>query len=149
MIQFSQLEVKTLRNWIISMYNKYREVLSFLFFGVLTTAVNWVIFYPLYNVAHMNATLAKFFAWLVAVIFAYFTNKLYVYRSKDWSAKVAIPELIQFVGCRIFSGLLEIGFIFVTVDLLHWNGNLMNVIVAVFVVVINYIGGKLLFRRNK
>lgn len=135
--------------WILSMYKKHREIISYLFFGVLTTGVNWIIYYPLFNLTGIGATWSKTIAWFAAVIFAYFTNKLFVYNSKGWSAKVAIPEFFGFFGSRVLSGVVEIGFIFVTVDLLTWNGNIMNIVVAVFVVVMNYITGKLLFRKNK
>ena len=82
------------------------------------------------------------------MIFAYFTNKIYVYNSRDWSAKVAIPEFLQFVGSRLASFVLTIVLIFITVELLLWNGNIMNILVAVLVVIMNYLTGKILFRKK-
>jgi putative flippase GtrA len=128
---------------------KYWDILSYLFFGGLTTLVNFVIFYPCYNWLHISATLANVIAWVVAVAFAYLTNKPFVFRSYDWSWKTVGPELTKFVGCRIGSGLLETAAIFLTVDCLHWNGNVMKLILAVVVVILNYIGSKLLVFRKK
>lgn len=128
---------------------KYWDILSYLFFGGLTTLVNFVIYYPCYNWLHMSATLANVIAWVVAVAFAYLTNKPFVFRSYDWSWKTVGPELTKFVGCRIGSGLLETAAIFLTVDCLHWNGNVMKLILAVVVVILNYIGSKLLVFRKK
>ena len=142
-------------NWIRKMFEKYREIIAYLFFGALTTLVNWMVFIPLYNwvqwpeaIAGWAGTISKAVAWFAAVIFAFFTNKPFVFKSHDWSAKVVWPELIKFLGCRVGSGLLEIGFIGLTVDLLKWNGNLMNIIVAVVVIVVNYIGSKWLFKKK-
>lgn len=129
-------------------FKKHRHIISYLFFGVLTTAVDSAFFYPLYNLAHWNITLCKTIAWIAAVIFAYFTNKIYVYNSRDWSAKVAIPEFLQFVGSRLASFILTIVLIFITAEVLLWNGNIMNILVAVLVVIMNYLTGKILFRKK-
>ena len=83
-------------------------------------------------------------AWVVAVAFAYLTNKPWVFKSHDWSRQTVIPELTKFVGCRIGSGALETGIIFLTVDLLGFNGNVMKLGTSVLVVVLNYVGSKLL-----
>lgn len=123
---------------------KYEDVLSYLFFGVLTTLVNYMVYLPCYNRLNLDAALSNVVAWVVSVAFAYLTNKPFVFKSHDWSMKTVIPELTKFLGCRVGSGLLETGFIFLTVDLLSWNGNLMKLITSVLVVVLNYLGSKLL-----
>lgn len=123
---------------------KYEDVLSYLFFGVLTTLVNYMVYLPCYNRLNLDAALSNVMAWVVSVAFAYLTNKPFVFKSHDWSMKTVIPELTKFLGCRVGSGLLETGFIFLTVDLLSWNGNLMKLITSVLVVVLNYLGSKLL-----
>ena len=136
-------------NWIRRMLEKYYDIISYLFFGVLTTLVNWVVFSLLLHVAGWPATPCKTLAWAAAVIFAFFTNKPFVYRSFDWHAKVVIPEFFKFIGCRLGSGLLEIGFIFLFVDCLSFHADLMNILISVFVVIFNYIGGKLLFKKKQ
>ena len=123
---------------------KYWDILSYLFFGGLTTLVNFLVYIPCYNWLELSATVSNVIAWVVAVAFAYLTNKPFVFRSYDWSWKTVGPELTKFVGCRIGSGLLETAAIFLTVDCLHWNGNVMKLILAVVVVILNYIGSKLL-----
>ena len=123
---------------------KHWDILSYLFFGGLTTLVNFVVYYPCYNWLAMSATVSNVIAWVVAVAFAYLTNKPFVFQSHDWSWKTIGPELTKFVGCRIGSGLLETAAIFLTVDLLCWNGNVMKLVLAVVVVILNYLGSKLL-----
>lgn len=127
---------------------KYWDILSYLFFGGLTTVVNYVVYLPCYNYLHLSAAVSNVIAWAVAVAFAYLTNKPFVFKSHDWSAKTVVPELAKFVGCRVGSGLLETALIFLTVDLLHWNGNVMKLLLSVLVVILNYVGSKLLvFKR--
>ena len=127
---------------------KYGDVLSYLFFGVLTTAVNYLVYLPCYNLLHWSAGLSNVVAWVIAVVFAFLTNKPFVFKSHDWSWNITWPELTKFLGCRIGSGVLETLIIFLTVDLLSWNGNIMKIITSVIVVILNYIGSKwLVFKK--
>ena len=128
---------------------KHWDILAYLFFGGLTTLVNFLVYAPLFYWIHLSAALSNVLAWVVAVAFAYLTNKPFVFKSHDWSAKTVFPELGKFVGCRIGSGLLETAVLALTVDVLAWNGILMKVLVSILVVVLNYIGSKLLvFRKS-
>lgn len=134
---------------IRALIEKYYDILSYLFFGVLTTAVNYLVYLPCYNLWGFSASVSNVIAWAVSVAFAYLTNKPFVFRSHDWSAKTVLPELSKFVGCRLGSGVLETGIIFVAVDCLGWNGNVMKLITSVLVVIVNYLASKLLVFRNK
>lgn len=128
---------------------KYWDIVSYLFFGVCTTIVNYLIYIPCYNFFGMSATVSNMIAWVVAVAFAYLTNKPFVFRSFDWSAETVVPELTKFVGCRIGSGAAETLILFLTVDLIGWNGNVWKLLTQVMVVILNYIGSKLLVFRKK
>lgn len=128
---------------------KYWDILTYLFFGVLTTVVNYLIYLPCYNMLHWSAGVSNVLAWVVAVAFAFLTNKPWVFKSHDWSWNVVWPELTKFVGCRIGSGLLETGIIVLFVDMLHWNGNIVKIVTAVLVIILNYIGSKLLVFKKK
>lgn len=125
------------------------EVLSYLIFGVLTTVVNYLVYLPVYNLLSLSAALSNAIAWVVAVAFAYLTNKPFVFKSHDWSAKTVIPELTKFVGCRVASGAAETLILLVTVDILCWNGNLWKLVTSVLVVILNYIASKLVVFRKK
>ena len=128
---------------------KYWDILSYLFFGGLTTVVNYLIYLPCLYVLDWSATVSNVVAWVFAVAFAYLTNKPFVFKSHDWSMKTVLPELSKFVTCRIGSGLLETLFLFVTVDLAGWNGALMKLITSVLVIIVNYIGSKLLVFKKQ
>lgn len=133
---------------IRALIEKYYDILVYLVFGVLTTVVNYFVYLPCYNRLGLSASISNLIAWVVAVAFAYLTNKPFVFRSHDWSSKTVIPELTKFVGSRIASGALETAIIFVTVDLLLWNGNIMKLITSVLVVIMNYVASKLLVFRK-
>jgi len=128
---------------------KYWDILSYLFFGVCTTIVNYIVYLPCYNALQMSATVSNVIAWVAAVAFAYLTNKPFVFKSHDWSAKTVIPELTKFIGCRVGSGAAETVILFLAVDLLGWNGNLWKLLTSVLVVILNYIGSKLLVFRKQ
>lgn len=134
---------------IIALIKRYWEVLTYLVFGVLTTVVNYLVYLPAYNLLNLSAALSNAIAWVVAVTFAYLTNKPFVFKSNDWSAQTVIPELTKFVSCRIASGAAETIILLVTVDILDWNGNIWKIITSVLVVVLNYFASKLVVFRKK
>lgn len=129
---------------IKNLVQKHWDILSYLFFGGLTTLVNYVVYLPCYNWLHFSAAVSNAIAWAAAVAFAYLTNKPFVFKSHDWSAKTVVPELTKFVGSRIGSGLIETLIIFICVDLLNWNGNIWKLVTSVLVVILNYVASKLL-----
>lgn len=135
-------------NKIMELVKKHWDIVTYLFFGVLTTVVNYAVYLPCYNLLGLSATISNIIAWVVAVAFAYLTNKPWVFKSHDWSMKVVLPELTKFVSCRLGSLLLESAAIFVFVDLMGFDGNIFKIITSVFVVIINYIGSKLLVFRK-
>lgn len=137
--------MKKLRALIIRHY----DVLAYLFFGGLTTVVNYLVYLPCYNWWGISSSISNVIAWVVAVAFAFLTNKPFVFKSHDWSAKTVWPELTKFVGCRIGSGVLETVILFIAVDTLSWNGNWTKLSTSVLVVILNYFGSKFLVFQKK
>ena len=136
-------------NQIRTLLQKYGDILAYLFFGVLTTVVNYIVYLPCYNLLQISAAVSNVIAWAAAVAFAYGTNKPFVFKSHDWSAKTVVPELTKFVSSRLVSGALETAIIFATVDLMHWNGNAMKLVTSILVVILNYAASKLIVFRKK
>jgi len=132
-----------------ALFYKYYDILVYLVFGVLTTVVNYIVYLPCFNLLHLSSAVSNVIAWAAAVAFAYVTNKPFVFRSHDWSGKTVIPELTKFIGTRLGSGGLETLILLIFVDWLGMNGNVWKLITSVLVVVLNYIGSKLLVFRNK
>ena len=127
---------------------KYWDILIYLFFGVLSTVVNYLVYIPALYVFGLSAAVSNVIAWIVAVAFAFVTNKPFVFKSHDWSRQTLIPELTKFVGCRIASGVGETLILLLTVDVLGWSGAVWKLVTSVLVVVANYIGSKVLVFKN-
>ena len=127
---------------------KHWDMVSYLFFGVLTTVVNYLVYLPLYNLLGISAAFSNIIAWVAAVAFAFVTNKPFVFKSHDWSMQTVLPELGKFVGCRAASGGLETALVFLTVDVCGWDGNLWKLIISVAGVILNYVSSKLLVFRK-
>lgn len=137
--------MKTLK----ALFIKYYDIISYLIFGGLTTVVNYLIYLPCYNYLHLSAAVSNIIAWAVAVLFAYLTNKPFVFKSHDWSMKTVLPEFGKFLGCRIGSGAMETLIIFLAVDCFRWDGNVTKVITSILVIILNYIASKFLIFTKK
>lgn len=147
---------------ILGLLNKHREILVYLIFGVLTTAVNLATFYLMETVTDISYLINNGIAWVVGVIFAFVTNKIFVFRSKSWKPSVAGKEAIEFLGARLFSfGVEEVG-LWLLVDvaglasfsqeILGFNisGELISkIILAIVVVILNYVFSKLVIFKKK
>lgn len=135
---------------IKALIKKYWEIIIYLIFGGLTTFVDFMVYWPLFHWLHWPATVSNLIAWVAAVAFAFLTNKPFVFKSYDWHPKVLFPELGKFIGCRVASFLFSEVFLAITVDWLHWHGLLMKMLVSFVVIILNYIGSKLLvFRKER
>lgn len=129
---------------IKELFSKYYDVIAYLVFGVLTTVVYYLVYMPLHYWLGISATVSTVIAWVISVTFAFLTNKPFVFRSHDWSKKTLLPEIRNFVVCRVGSGLLDMGLTFVTVDLLKWENIFVKLGISVLAVILNYVGSKLL-----
>lgn len=119
-----------------------------MFFGGLTTAVNWAVYFPAYNLLGMDAAVSNVIAWAVSVAFAFVTNKLFVFGSHDWRPKTVLPELAKFLSARILSGVLETAGLLALVSWLDLDGNWIKILLSVLVVMLNYIASKLLIFKH-
>ena len=130
---------------IRAMAVKYREQLVYLVVGVATTVINYVIYGVLTGPMHIHYIVSNVIGWMGAVTFAYFDNGKWVYRSVE---RRGVKEAAAFVGSRLFSLGLETALLFLLVDLLHLDELAAKLPVAVLVVVVNYLTGRLVFKRK-
>ncbi|MBR3894220.1 MAG: GtrA family protein [Clostridia bacterium] len=135
---------------------RYREQLLYLIFGALTTLVDWVVSFLLYRVWDQAIAThvfvihgANVIAWVAAVLFAYVTNRKWVFQSTQKSAAGIFGELCAFAGGRVLTFLLQEGIVAVFFDWLGWNKYAVKLIAAVLVVILNYVIGKLVVFRKK
>lgn len=133
----------------VTAYIKNNHIVLYLALGVVTTAVNFAVYFPLYNICSISASISNGISWLASVVVAFLTNKPLVFKSGDWSVKTVFQEFVKFTGCRLASGLIETAVIYVTVDLLLLNGNVLKILISIFVVIFNYFASKYLVFKHK
>ena len=132
------------------LFFRYHDIILYLVFGVLTTVVDYVVSFVCHYGLEISPTVSSILAWVAAVIFAYLTNKPWVFKSNDWSLHKVVPEFAKFAGSRVFSGALVVVCIQITVEILGWNFAVMKIVTSVLNIVLNYIASKLfVFAKNK
>lgn len=128
---------------------KYKAFIAYAVFGILTTIVNILTYNLCYYKAGWGNTLSNIIAWVLAVTFAYLTNKVWVFDSKSWEWKVLQKEISTFVSCRVATGLMDLLIMFVCVDVLGLHAMLMKLLSNVLVIILNYLFSKFLIFRNR
>ena len=138
-------------NSLISLFKKYREIIMYLIFGVLTTVVSLVVYFVCTKTVlsaedAFQLQAANVISWFVSVMFAFVTNRLFVFESKGrWTL-----EMFKFYSSRVSTLLLDKLLMFVLVTLIGVNDMVSKVVVQVVVIVANYVLSKLLvFKEDK
>ena len=122
-----------------------KELLNYIVFGVLTTLIN-ILTYQILSVAGVTTLIANGIAWILSVLFAYITNRKFVF---DSHSENRIQECLKFYGSRISTGILDMAGMWILVDILHLNGMVSKVGMNVVVIVLNYIFSKLFVFKDK
>ena len=128
---------------------RYRGLILYGIFGVLTTAVNMVVYYLCFDVLSIPNLISTAIAWLISVLFAFITNKLWVFESKSFAKTVFFRELVSFFSCRIATGVLDMTIMYVAVDRLAQNEILWKLLSNIIVIVLNYAASKLLIFKKE
>jgi putative flippase GtrA len=136
-------------------YEKYKEIISYLFFGASTTAVNWLCYTLCLKGCDVSITVSNIIAWFFSVIFAYITNKIFVFNNREWVLKKLAKEIGLFFSARILSGIIEM----VGVPFLVWcgldqsvfgiEGMCAKISISFIVIISNYVFSKLFVFKNK
>lgn len=131
------------------LYNKHKELILYVFFGGLTTLCNFAVYYIFAHLFSFHEIAATIIAFVISVLFAFFTNRKYVFASRAKGMKQISSELVKFFGSRLFSGGLDLLIMYVFVTLLLFNDMLIKLLSNVLVVIINYIFSKLFVFKRK
>lgn len=133
---------------IKQLWQQYASVISYLVFGVLTTVVNIGVFDVLDTYAHWNYQVATVLAWFISVLFAYITNKLWVFDSKTTTSQALMTELGSFFFFRILSLFMDMAMMWLGISILHASPLLTKVVDNVVIVVVNYLFSRVfIFKR--
>lgn len=129
---------------------KYWQVIAYMIFGGLTTLINLLLFNYLYIWKHMTGyQMATFVAWLVSVIFAYVTNKLYVFHAHSCTKKQMIGEIFSFLFWKILSLLIDFLILKNGIVIMNVNAFWVKIVDNVIVVIANYLFSKVFIFKNK
>lgn len=123
---------------------KYKDVSLYMLFGVCTTIVNivvyWIMAYPL----KFETVLSTTIAWVASVLFAYATNRKWVFHSSAAGAKDVFREICSFFICRLATGVVDLACMWFFVDVLKFNGIIIKILTNILVIILNYIASKFL-----
>lgn len=132
------------------LYWKYKSIILYLFFGVCTTAINMVCYGILYHSFKIGNVTSTVIAWLAAVVFAFITNKRFVFESKRTKVSEELVEFASFFGCRLMTGVLDVVIMVVAVDIMQWNALFWKLVSNVVVTIINYVASKfVIFKKPR
>lgn len=153
---------------IKDLFIKYKEIITYVIFGVLTTVVSWGSYTVFVEVLSMKVFVGNLLSWICAIVFAYVTNKLWVFESKSWKPSIIGKEIVTFVASRGITGVIEIlcvpllaktGFdnIFygilekmnISIGILFTDGIYSKIFLSVVVVILNYFFSKFIIFKNK
>ena len=139
-------------NWktIKGLYFNYKEIVNYLVFGGLATLVNFISYYIFARVIGIDEVISSGLSWVCAVIFAYITNKIFVFESKTTNKKELVKECVSFFLARIFSGITcDVGTFALMVKVFNINDIFSKIVTQVMVVIVNYVFSKFIVFKNK
>lgn len=132
-----------------SLFNKYAHILSYLFWGVMTTLISLVSFALFISVWDINYQISNVLSWIISVTFAFFVNKYFVFHSKHSDLKTLLKEGLTFYGARLGTLGMEIVVLWIGVSVLQGDAMLWKLIVQVLILVANYVASKLIFNKKQ
>lgn len=131
-------------------YIKYKQIILYLLFGILTTIINIVGFNICVDVFHIEYKISNIIAWIISVVFAFITNKILVFESKSIKGKIFRKEILSFIGVRLFSLFIDMTIMIVFIDIIGVSKNIAKIVANIVVIILNYILSKLIvFKKEK
>lgn len=128
---------------IKNLWLRYKELFFYAVFGVGATVINIVSYRVLANTFGKKYFLiANIIAWILAFIFAFITNKLFVFESKSWEAQIAMKEFVGFLSARLATGILDTVLMWLFVSVISLDDTLSKIIINILVIIINYVASK-------
>lgn len=129
-------------------YKKFKEQINYIVFGLFTTIVNYLVYLGLTRLLNTEVILATIIAWILAVLFAYITNKKFVFESNSFNFAQITKEIVSFFSLRIVSGIFEVVCMYIFVSVLQFNDIVIKLIINIAVIILNYIFSKLIVFRK-
>lgn len=125
------------------LYKKHEEGINYLIFGFLAFVLNYVLYYIFADAIAMHYMAATALSWVLTVVFAYWTNRTFVFKSQNKETASVVREFISFIGARIATEVLELVLMYVMVDLFSINDMFSKLVCQVLVILANYVLSKI------
>ena len=128
---------------------KYRHIILYVIFGVLTTLVNITAYWLMAHIIHFGTMPSTVVAWVSAVLFAYVTNRKWVFHSKAEEKTEILKEVITFFVCRIATGIADLACMYLFAVLMGINDVFVKTAANILVIILNYVASKFFVFRSK
>lgn len=132
-----------------AMIEKYKDIIPYAIFGVLTTLVNIVAYWLFAHPLRLSVMPSTVMAWICSVLFAYITNRKWVFHSEAMGSAAILKEMISFFACRLLTGVVDWLCMLIFVDLLYWNDMVIKIGANVLVIILNYVASKLVIFKKQ
>lgn len=134
---------------IKALYQKYKDIIPYGVFGILTTLVNVAVYWAAAHPLNLGVMPSTVIAWILAVLFAYVTNRKWVFHSEAKTIREMSTEILSFFACRLATGVLDWACMYIFVDLFHFHDVVVKVAANVLVIVLNYVASKLVIFKKR
>lgn len=136
-------------NTLKRLFEQYKQPITYLFFGGVSTVVNVVSYWLCYDISNLSNIVSTLIAWIAAVLVAFITNKLWVFESRNTSFQEDLKEFFSFLGFRVISEIFDLAIMYWAVDMMNMNGLIWKIVANVIVVILNYIFSKfIIFKKT-
>lgn len=132
-----------MKSWV-----KYKEIILYIIFGVLTTIINIAAYALCTRALFLDVYLSNIIAWVLAILFAYETNRRYVFESRAKTFKKIIDEFVSFCGCRILTFGVDMFLMFAFINIAKINDMTSKILVSIIIIILNYIFSKLIIFKK-
>ena len=128
---------------------KYKDIVPYAIFGILTTIINIVVYLFFAHILKKEVMLSTLAAWFLSVLFAYVTNRKWVFHSGVLTFSNIIREAVAFFICRLATGIADILIMFIFVNIFHFNDLFIKIISNIAVIILNYVASKWIIFNHK
>ncbi|MBQ3402262.1 MAG: GtrA family protein [Synergistaceae bacterium] len=127
----------------------FRALMLYGIFGVLTTILNILTYWVITRIFGLSVITSTVIAWVIAVLFAYITNRKYVFHSRNSSIIAVFFEAVYFFGCRVATGILDVAIMYLFADLMAFNDVITKTVSNIIVIILNYIASRMFIFTDK
>lgn len=135
--------IKKLWDFGWGLYKKHEEGINYLIFGFLAFVLNYILYFIFADAIAMHYMAATGLSWVLTVVFAYWTNRTFVFKSQNKEKASVVREFASFIGARVATEVLELALMYVLVDLLTVNDKISKLVCQVIVILANYVLSKI------